>query len=155
MAARRYELSDTQWEQIKEWIPKAKTGRPPKDDRMRFNAMFWLRDGFERFVENNVISDNFLYFNKEKATALSAESNTSWFEQLKDYDFNAIIRKTKCQGKHYPRNCPAIKRNENRIRTKGSKPITAASSFCVIPALSRSFRKLMFFTPFKNMRENH
>lgn len=32
MAARRYELSDTQWEQIKDLIPKAKTGRLPKDD---------------------------------------------------------------------------------------------------------------------------
>lgn len=42
MAARRYELSDAQWEQIKDLIPKAKTGRPPKDDRMMLNAMFWL-----------------------------------------------------------------------------------------------------------------
>ncbi len=42
MAARRYELSDTQWEQIKDLIPKAKTGRPPKDDRMMLNAMSWL-----------------------------------------------------------------------------------------------------------------
>ncbi len=41
MATRRYELSDTQWEQIKGLIPKAKTGRPPKDDRMMLNAMFW------------------------------------------------------------------------------------------------------------------
>ena len=42
MAAKRYELSDTQWEQIKDLIPKAMTGRPPKDDRMMLNAMFWL-----------------------------------------------------------------------------------------------------------------
>ena len=42
MAARRYELSDTQWEQTKDLIPKAKTGQPPKDDRMMINAMFWL-----------------------------------------------------------------------------------------------------------------
>ena len=39
MAARRYELSDAQWEQIKDMIPRAKTGRPPKDDRLMLNAM--------------------------------------------------------------------------------------------------------------------
>ena len=32
MAARRYEPSDTQWERIKDMIPRAKTGRPPKID---------------------------------------------------------------------------------------------------------------------------
>ena len=42
MAARRYELSDAQWEQIKDMIPRAKTGRPPKDDRLMLNAMLWL-----------------------------------------------------------------------------------------------------------------
>jgi len=29
MSARRYEISDDQWEQIKDMFPKAKTGRPP------------------------------------------------------------------------------------------------------------------------------
>jgi hypothetical protein len=29
MSARRYEISDEQWEQIKDMFPKAKTGRPP------------------------------------------------------------------------------------------------------------------------------
>lgn len=38
MGAKRYELSDTQWEQIREMIPRAKTGRPPKDDRLMLNA---------------------------------------------------------------------------------------------------------------------
>ena len=28
MGAKRYELSDEQWEQIKEMLPKAKTGNP-------------------------------------------------------------------------------------------------------------------------------
>ena len=42
MAARRYELSDAQWERIKDMIPRAKTGRPPKDDRLMLNAMLWL-----------------------------------------------------------------------------------------------------------------
>ena len=42
MAARRYELTDAQWERIKGMIPQAKTGRPSKNDRMMLNAMFWL-----------------------------------------------------------------------------------------------------------------
>jgi transposase len=42
MAARRYELTDTQWDRIKDLIPRAKTGRPPKDDRMMLNTMLWL-----------------------------------------------------------------------------------------------------------------
>lgn len=42
MAARRYELTDAQWDRIKDLIPRAKTGRPPKDNRMMLNAMLWL-----------------------------------------------------------------------------------------------------------------
>lgn len=34
MASRRYERSDAQWEQIKDMIPRAKTGRLPEDDRL-------------------------------------------------------------------------------------------------------------------------
>ncbi len=41
MAAKRYELSDEQWEMIKDMFPKAKTGRPPKDNRIILNAIFW------------------------------------------------------------------------------------------------------------------
>ena len=39
MGAKRYELSDEQWEQIKEMFPKAKTGRPAKDNRIMMNAI--------------------------------------------------------------------------------------------------------------------
>lgn len=39
MSPRRYEISDEQWEQIKDMFPRAKTGRPPKDNRMMFNAI--------------------------------------------------------------------------------------------------------------------
>ena len=42
MAAKRYELSDEQWEMIKDMFPKAKTGRPAKDNRIILNAIFWL-----------------------------------------------------------------------------------------------------------------
>ncbi len=43
----------------------------------------------------NVESDTFLYINKEKATNLDTESSTSWLEQLKSYDFDTIVRKTR------------------------------------------------------------
>ena len=42
MTARRYELTDAQWDKIKDQIPRAKTGRLPKDSRMMLNAMLWL-----------------------------------------------------------------------------------------------------------------
>ena len=43
--ARRYEISDYEWEQIKELFPKENTGkpgRPAKDNRTMLNAMVWL-----------------------------------------------------------------------------------------------------------------
>jgi transposase len=42
MTIRRYEMTDEQWEQIKNLIPRAKTGRPPKDNRLMFNAILWM-----------------------------------------------------------------------------------------------------------------
>lgn len=43
MAPSRYELSDEQWEQIKELFPAYTTGRPSKrSDREMFNAMLWI-----------------------------------------------------------------------------------------------------------------
>jgi transposase len=42
MPIRRYEMTDGQWEQIRDLIPKSKTGRPPKDNRLMFNAMLWM-----------------------------------------------------------------------------------------------------------------
>jgi transposase len=44
---RRYELTDEQWEFLKEFLPqKAATGRPPSNLRMIVNGVFWiLRSG--------------------------------------------------------------------------------------------------------------
>lgn len=56
---RRYELTDAEWEQVKELIPPERTGKkgkPSKDNRVMLNAMIWLarsgapwRDLPERF----------------------------------------------------------------------------------------------------------
>ena len=43
--ARRYEISDYKWEQIKGLFPKKNTGkpgRPLKDNKTMLNAMVWL-----------------------------------------------------------------------------------------------------------------
>jgi len=40
MGQKRYEMSDEQWEQIKDLFPK--TSHPPKDNRLMFNAILWL-----------------------------------------------------------------------------------------------------------------
>ena len=60
-----------------------------------FLTGYYGRDGFVNFIKNNVDADTFLYINKEKATILETESSTSWLEQLKNYDFNIIIRKAR------------------------------------------------------------
>lgn len=41
MAIKRYELTDEQWEQVKDLIYHSKMGQPPKDDRIMFNALLW------------------------------------------------------------------------------------------------------------------
>ncbi|WP_167374654.1 IS5 family transposase [Paenibacillus helianthi] len=43
MIQRRYEISDEQWEQIKDMFPPYKTGRPSKlSERTMFNAFLWI-----------------------------------------------------------------------------------------------------------------
>ena len=42
MPVRRYEMTEEQWEQICSLFPIAKTGRPPKDNRLMFNAILWI-----------------------------------------------------------------------------------------------------------------
>ena len=39
MANKRYEMTDEQWEQIEGLIIHAKTGRPPKNDRIILNGI--------------------------------------------------------------------------------------------------------------------
>ena len=44
MGQKRYEISDEQWEQIKDIIQHSKMGRPPKDDRLMLNAKAELKE---------------------------------------------------------------------------------------------------------------
>lgn len=89
-----------------------------------FLTGYYGRDGFANFIANNVTKDTFLYINKEKATILETESSTSWLEQLKNYDFDTIIRKTRAKVKEnsserdseYLELAKNPKANEARIR---------------------------------------
>lgn len=41
--SKRYELSDIEWERIKDLFPESKMGRPSKwDNKIMFNAILWL-----------------------------------------------------------------------------------------------------------------
>ncbi|GIO95844.1 transposase [Paenibacillus lautus] len=43
MIPRRYEITDEQWEQIKDMFPPYQTGRPSKlSNRTMFNAFLWI-----------------------------------------------------------------------------------------------------------------
>lgn len=42
MSIERYELTDVQWNQIKDLFPDYRTGRPPKNNRIMFNAVLWI-----------------------------------------------------------------------------------------------------------------
>ena len=67
---RRYEISDEQWERIKEMFPRAKTGRPGKDSRLIFNAILsksntkekWECD-YHTYKERHLVE---CFFNKLK-----------------------------------------------------------------------------------------
>ena len=69
---RRYEISDEQWERIKEMFPRAKTGRPGKDSRLIFNAILWIvcggapwRDLPERFGSWKTVYSRFCKWRDE------------------------------------------------------------------------------------------
>lgn len=69
---RRYEISDEQWERIKEMFPRAKTGRPGKDSCLIFNAILWIvcsgapwRDLPERFGSWKTVYSRFCKWRDE------------------------------------------------------------------------------------------
>lgn len=70
---RRHELSDNEWELIKDLFPKPKKrGRPPRDTRQLLNGMFWImrtgapwRDLPERFGPWQTVYDRFNRWRKD------------------------------------------------------------------------------------------
>ena len=69
MNMRRYEVTDEQWEKIKELLPPKKTGRPFKNLRNTFNGILWVmctgaswRDIPERYGKWNTIYKCFAHW---------------------------------------------------------------------------------------------
>ncbi len=76
MPSKRYEITDEQWEQNKDLFPKAKTGRPPKDNRLIFNAILWIarssaawRDLHERFGSWKTVYSRFCKWRDDETLA--------------------------------------------------------------------------------------
>ena len=69
MIMRRYEVTDEQWEKIKNLLPPKKTGRPFKNLRNTFNGILWVmctgaswRDIPERYGKWNTIYKCFAHW---------------------------------------------------------------------------------------------
>jgi transposase len=72
---KRYEISDEEWERIKDLLPsdkQKKQGRPPKPNRDMFNAILWIarsgapwRDLPERYGSWKTVYDRFNKWTKE------------------------------------------------------------------------------------------
>ena len=69
MDMRRYEVTDEQWEKIKELLPPKKTGRSFKNLRNTFNGILWVmctgaswRDIPERYSKWNTIYKCFAHW---------------------------------------------------------------------------------------------
>lgn len=65
MAQKRYEISDEQWNQIKDKFPIAKTGRPPIDNRIIFNAILWIARSGAAWRDNGTLLALFNELNSE------------------------------------------------------------------------------------------
>ena len=72
---RRYELSDTQWDQIEDLFPTSphSRGRPRREDRLLLNAIFWIlcsgaawRDLPERYGPWQTAYDRFRQWKQER-----------------------------------------------------------------------------------------
>ena len=91
MPIKRYEISDYQWNQIKHLYPTAKTGRPPKDNRMVFNAILWItqsgsawRDLPERYGSWKTVYSRFCKWRYDGTlqTIFNALNNDADYENL-------------------------------------------------------------------------
>ena len=91
MPIKRYEISDYQWNQIKHLYPTAKTGRPPKDNRMVFNAILWItqsgsawRDLPERYGSWKTVYSRFCKWRDDGTlqTIFNALNNDADYENL-------------------------------------------------------------------------
>lgn len=63
---RRYEFTNEQWEQIKDFFPPYSTGRPPKrNNREMFNAILWIARSGAPWRDEGVLLTIFQELNAE------------------------------------------------------------------------------------------
>jgi len=75
VAGRRYEITDAEWERIKEYFPEREAGqkgRPRNDDRQMLNGILWIsrsgaawRDLPERYGAWNTVYSRFVHWQEE------------------------------------------------------------------------------------------
>ena len=65
MAQKRYEISDEQLSQIELLFSVAKTGRPPKDNRLMFNAILWIARSGAAWRDDGTLLTIFQSLNSE------------------------------------------------------------------------------------------
>lgn len=91
MPSKRYEIADEQLKQTKDLFPKAKTGRPPKHNRLMFNEILWIarsgaawRDIPERFGSWKTIYSRFCKWRDDETltTVFYALNTDADFENL-------------------------------------------------------------------------
>lgn len=104
----RYEVTDKQWEKIKDLLPPKKTGRPFKNLRNTFNGILWVmctgaswRDVPEKYGKWNSIYKCFAHWsNLDIFEKLSAEgdfvelSRDSTYVKVQKKGFNCNRKKS-------------------------------------------------------------
>ena len=91
MSIKRHELTDEQWEKIKQFLPQQKRGRPGGDVRVFINAVLWIaktgspwRDLPTRFGNWSLIYQRFSYW-------CDKNHFTDIFKQLQSPDLEQIM----------------------------------------------------------------
>lgn len=91
MIPRRYEITDEQWEQIKDMFPPYQTGRPSKlSNRTMFNAFLWIAE----VVRHGETCRKNVMVHGKRPTVVSAHGETpdSLSPSSKPFTSNPILK---------------------------------------------------------------
>ena len=104
MSIKRYEMTDEQWEQICSLFPVPKTGRPPKYNRLMFNAILWIarsgaawRDLPERYGSWKTVYSRFCKW-RDDGTLLTLFQALSADADYENLSIDSTIIKTHQHG---------------------------------------------------------
>ena len=104
MSIKRHEMTDAHWEQIWALFPVPKTGRPPKDNRLMFNAILWIarsgaawRDLPERYGSWKTVYSRFCKW-RDDGTLLALFQALSADADYENLSIDSTIIKTHQHG---------------------------------------------------------